>query len=76
MVQKDYILAEIVRTARENGGIPLGRDKFAGETGIKEADWYGRHWVRWSDAIVEAGFQPNSFQRSGDDLSCSEPIRW
>ncbi|WP_163747965.1 GIY-YIG nuclease family protein [Mycobacterium noviomagense] len=32
------------------------------ETGIKESDWRGRYWVSWSDAIAEAGLQPNSMQ--------------
>jgi hypothetical protein len=67
MVQKGYILAEIVRTARENGGIPLGRKRFTAVTGIKEGEWYGCHWVRWSDAIAEAGLAPNSFQKAYDE---------
>ena len=32
---------------------------FLRETGIKEADWKGKHWVRWGDAVREAGFAPN-----------------
>jgi len=56
---KDRILAEIRRTAAQNGGEPLGRDRFLAETGIKESDWLGKFWARWSDALAEAGFQPN-----------------
>jgi hypothetical protein len=56
---KDHILSEIRRTAAENRGLPLGRERFLAETGIKEADWQGRFWVRWSDAVREAGFEPN-----------------
>jgi hypothetical protein len=42
------------------------------ETGIKEFDWSGRYWVRWSDAIREAGFAPNKLQAAyeRDDLIC------
>jgi hypothetical protein len=59
-VKKAHILDEIKRTA--NGGVALGRDRFAQETGIKYTDWYGIHWTRWSDAVKEAGLAPNEFQ--------------
>ncbi len=58
-MKKEYILEEIRRTAKENGGAPLGVRMFLRETGIKEADWKGKHWVRWGDAVREAGFAPN-----------------
>jgi hypothetical protein len=67
-VTKDQILAEIRRTAEGNGGRPLGVDRFAAETGIRESDWKGRHWARWNDAVVEAGFVPNQLTaRYNDD---------
>ena len=59
---KDFILKEIKRTATANGGVPLGRARFTALTGIKECDWSGRFWARWSDAVLEAGFQPNQMQ--------------
>ena len=59
MTDKDHILAEIRRTAVDNGGRVLGRQKFESETGIKTHDWYGRFWSKWSDAVKEAGFVPN-----------------
>lgn len=61
-MDKDFILAEIKRTAEQNGGAPLGQRKFAKITGIKTTDWYGRYWIRWSDALAEAGYAPNEFQ--------------
>ena len=42
--------------------MPLGKDRFFQETGIKSADWFGKYWVRWSDAVQEAGFAPNKLQ--------------
>lgn len=62
MVTRTHILAEIQRTAKENGGVPLGKRRFASETGIKETDWLGKYWARWGDAIREAGFTPNVLQ--------------
>ncbi len=56
------IVNEIQRTANENGGRPLGRQRFYRETGIKEADWLGRYWARWGDALNEAGFEKNELQ--------------
>lgn len=62
VMSKDRILAEIRRCAVENGGKPLGRNRFAAVTGIRESEWLGRYWTCWSDAVGEAGLQPNKFQ--------------
>lgn len=56
---KEFIVSEIVRTANENGSKALGKQRFYQETGLKESDWYGKYWTRWSDAVKEAGFEPN-----------------
>lgn len=40
-MNKEHIISEIKRTAEENGGVPLGKDRFLKETGIKFSDWYG-----------------------------------
>lgn len=66
-MNKDKIIEEIQRTAEANGGTPLGRKKFFQETGIKESDWSGKFWIRWSDAIVEAGLIPNKMQKAFAD---------
>lgn len=67
MIEKEHILSEIRRLAEENGGKPLGRGQFFTETGIREGDWIGRYWARWSEAVEEAGFQPNKLQGRHDD---------
>ncbi len=67
MVTKAHILQEIKRTAEANGGTPLGSRKFASETGIKENDWKGKYWARWSDALCEAGFVPNQLISAYED---------
>jgi hypothetical protein len=54
-MDREHILQEIRRTAAENGGMPLGAQTFFREAGIRESDWKGKLWARWSDAIREAG---------------------
>lgn len=66
-MNKPHILAEIKRTATENDGAPLGRDRFFEATGIKDSDWLGKHWARWGDAVKEAGFVPNTLQAAYKD---------
>jgi len=61
-MNKEHILREIHRTASHNGGKPLGWRRFAAETGIREADWLGKFWARWGDALQDAGFAPNRLQ--------------
>lgn len=61
-MEKQYIIEEIRRTAQANGGIPLGKARFLVETGIRETDWSGRFWVKWGDAVREAGYEPNKKQ--------------
>lgn len=56
-MKKDHLIAEIRRTAELNAGVPLGRLVFFNETGIKESDWKGKFWVRWNDAVREAGIE-------------------
>ncbi len=66
VIRREHILAEIRRTAEENGGQPLGRDRFSAATGIQTGDWE-RYWPRWSNAVREAGLEPNPFQVPYDE---------
>jgi len=66
-MRKEHILSEIKRTAEENGGNPLGINKFFAATGIKKEDWYGKYWTKWSDAQTEAGYEPNTLQVPYDE---------
>jgi hypothetical protein len=66
-MNKERIIEEIQRTAKENGGYPLGKQQFSQETGIKQYDWLGRYWARWNDAIAEAGLSPNKLQSAIDE---------
>ncbi|HLZ14603.1 MAG TPA: GIY-YIG nuclease family protein [Candidatus Saccharimonadales bacterium] len=66
-MQREDILAEIRRTARENGGKPLGRERFERITGIKPYDW-AKYWARFGDAQKEAGFKPNTLMAAYDEV--------
>lgn len=67
MVDKEQILSEIRRIAAQGNGKAPGQERFAAETGIRESDWRGRYWAKWSDAVAEAGFEPNTMQARTDD---------
>lgn len=65
-MEKEDILAEIRRTAQENGGKPLGAARLESATGIRPYDWQ-KFWPRIGDAQREAGFAPNSLVGAYDD---------
>lgn len=65
---KEEILEAIRRTAATNGGRPLGRGRFVRLTGITEYAMT-QHWPKYSDAVLEAGFEPNALNASMDDTS-------
>jgi len=58
-MNKQDILDAIRRTAKENNGVPLGRQRFERETGIKPYEWQ-KHWPMFGDAQRECGFDPNT----------------
>jgi len=64
---KERIIAEICRTAKENGGAVLGWRQFETVTGITYYDWFGKFWTRWGDAVREAGLEPNRMKEPYSD---------
>lgn len=66
-MSKEEILDEIRRLAHENDGTPPGVQRFASETGIQQWRWDGKYWARWSDALREAGFEPNAWNARYDN---------
>ncbi len=72
-MQREEILAEMKRTAIENGGKPLGTARFENATGIGESDWL-RYWPRFGDLQRDAGFEPNQLQGAYDDAYLFEKL--
>jgi hypothetical protein len=73
-MDKSRIIAEIKRTAAENGGKVLGERRFKNETGITRGDWYGKYWANWSEAVAEAGLAPNEFTAATPDVIAIEAL--
>jgi hypothetical protein len=55
-MNRRQILAEIKRIVLANGGHAPGVQAFERTTGVKKSDWYPHIWLRWGDALVEAGY--------------------
>lgn len=66
-MDKSTIIREIKRMAAENGGVPPGRGVFERKTGITQPEWYPRLWLRWGEALEEAGFPRHRLQGRIDD---------
>lgn len=62
--EKQQILDLIRRWAAQNGGKAPGAQRFKSITGIGKSEWYPKLWLRWGDAVREAGLQGNSMARS------------
>jgi hypothetical protein len=74
LVDKQHILNEIKRTAESNRGVALGMQRFQTETGIKVSDWYGKYWVKWSDATKEAGYVSGGWKNAYDEAYLIEKL--
>jgi hypothetical protein len=66
-MNRQQIVAEIKRIALDNGGQAPGRQAFERTTGVKMSEWYPHIWLRWGDALAEAGYAPNLLQTKASD---------
>jgi hypothetical protein len=62
--EKQQILDLILRLAAQHGGKAPGAQRFKSLTGIGKSEWYPKLWLRWGDAVREAGLEGNSMARS------------
>lgn len=65
---KQDIINEIRRYASENG-VPPGIKLFSKQNGLRPDEIVGKYWVRWSDAIREAGYEPQQWNSELDRQS-------
>jgi hypothetical protein len=72
-ISKEEILAEIRKFVVGNGDIP-GERTFVAATRIKESAWKGKYWVRWTDAVREAGYDPNAMNQKIPDEKIVEQL--
>jgi hypothetical protein len=66
-MNRQQIVGEIQRIALENGGHAPGRQAFERLTAVKMSEWYPHIWLRWGDALAEAGYAPNLLQTKATD---------
>jgi len=62
---REQIIAEIRSLAAEIDRSP-GSQLFESWTGLSAHHWRGVYWARWSEALREAGFEPNERQGKAD----------
>ncbi len=60
-MNRQEILSAIKRISEEHDGKAPGFQRFAAVTGLCKSDWYPNFWLRWGDAIKDAGCLPNDF---------------
>ncbi len=72
-MKREFIIAEIRRVARELGRAP-GKGEFLKRAGIREIDWSGRYWLRWSEALSEAGYERNKLNVAIPEESSLEKL--
>lgn len=66
-VEKQEIIRVIRSLALASQGVPPGQKKFQSATGIAPHVWQNRIWRRWSDALIDAGFEPLTWFEGYDD---------
>nr|CRY94172.1 hypothetical protein [uncultured prokaryote] len=65
-IMRGKIISDIKRLAAEDGGKAPGQKTFEKLTGITTAQWRGKIWARWGDALEEAGLNRNALNASKD----------
>jgi hypothetical protein len=58
-ISREEILSEIRRFVTSHDGDIPGERTFVNTTRIKQSAWKGKYWVLWSEAVREAGYDPN-----------------
>jgi len=73
-ISREEILAEIRKFVAANSGAIPGERTFMAATRIKQSVWKGSHWARWTDAVREAGYDPNAMTQKIPDADILEQL--
>lgn len=65
-MERGEILDAIRRIAAANGGKAPGSQRFETEMGVTKSVWYPELWLRWGDAVREAGLETNTLSKAFD----------
>jgi len=65
--ERAVILEALRKAATDNGRRPPGERQFRSITGIPGTAWKGKHWIRWSDLIRDAGYAGTGRAAARDD---------
>jgi len=71
---REEILSEISKFVAANEGQIPGERTFATATRIKGSAWKGKYWARWTDAVREAGYDPNAMTQKIPDEDILERL--
>lgn len=63
VASKEHVVSELKRAHSLLGRVP-GLKAFESETGIHRTQFIGVHWPRWSDAVADAGLEPNALTQA------------
>jgi hypothetical protein len=73
-ISKQEILAEIRKFVDGNGGEIPGERTFVTATRMRQSAWKGKYWARWTDAVREAGYDPNAMTQRIPDENLLEQL--
>ena len=73
-ISREEILTEIRKFVAVNTGVIPGERTFVAATRIKQSTWKGKYWARWTDAVREAGYDPNAMTQKIPDQGILEQL--
>lgn len=73
-ISREELLAEIRKFVTANNGAIPGERTFVAANRIKQSAWKGKHWARWTDAVREAGYDPNALTQKIPDEGILEQL--
>lgn len=73
-ISREEVLTEIRKFVATNDGEIPGERTFVAATRMKQSAWKGKYWARWTDAVREAGYDPNAMMQKIPDEDILEQL--